>query len=354
MFLISDYDYDLPESLIAQEPAAQRDQSRLLRLNRKTGRVTHHFFKDILDFLNPSDLLVINNTKVIPGRLVGRKATGGRVEVLLIDFARPHPHPEGGGKKIYECLIKASKAPKPGARLFFSPDLEGVVYAVHERTFLVEFICQNPFEEILNHRGQVPLPPYIHRTSSNSAARKDRDAYQTVYAVHPGAVAAPTAGLHFSVALLDQIRKKGIEIIEITLHVGYGTFMPVRVKDIRKHQMHSEYYSIPVSAATLINNAKHEGRRVVAVGTTSVRTLEFAAQNDGAVIAGTGTCDLFIYPGHEFKIVDAMITNFHLPRSTLLMLVCAFAGRENIFNAYASAIKEKYRFFSYGDAMFIE
>jgi len=228
-----------------------------------------------------------------------------------------------------------------------------VVAAVHERTFSVEFICQKPFADILDQIGEVPLPPYIHRDLINGRAQNDRNSYQTVYAVHKGAVAAPTAGLHFSDALLEQIRQKGIELIEITLHVGYGTFMPVRVDDIREHQIHSEYYTITADGAEKITRAKTQGRRVVAVGTTSVRALEFAARNNSTVVPGSGSCDLFIFPGYEFKMVDAMITNFHLPKSTLLMLVSAFAGRENILSAYAEAIKEKYRFFSYGDAMFI-
>jgi S-adenosylmethionine:tRNA ribosyltransferase-isomerase len=354
MFSLSDYDYDLPEHLIAQTPAAQRDRSRLLRLDRKTGAVSHHFFSDILEFLRPSDLMVVNNTKVIPGRLNGQKESGGKVEVLIIDFARQNQSKDSCEKLIYECLIKASKAPRPGARLFFGPDLEAVVTAALERTFSVEFICQKPFDEILDHIGEVPLPPYIHRDQTNGRAQADRDSYQTVYAVHKGAVAAPTAGLHFSGALLDQIRQKGIEIIEITLHVGYGTFMPVRVTDIREHQIHSEFYTISDDAAEIISKAKAQRRRVVAVGTTSVRTLEFASRENQTVTPGSGNCDLFIYPGHEFNIVDAMITNFHLPRSTLLMLVSAFAGRDNILNAYNEAIKENYRFYSYGDAMFIE
>jgi S-adenosylmethionine:tRNA ribosyltransferase-isomerase len=353
MFSISDYDYHLPEVLIAQEPAAQRDKSRLLRLNRKTGAVTHHLFSDIIDFLHPLDLMVVNNTRVIPGRLNGRKESGGKVEVLLIDYARPNQRNDSEGNLIYECLIKASKAPRPGSRLFFGPDLEAIVAEVHERTFSVEFICQKPFADILDQIGEVPLPPYIHRDLTNSRAQNDRNSYQTVYAAHKGAVAAPTAGLHFSNALLEQIRQKGIEIIEITLHVGYGTFMPVRVEDIREHMIHSEYYTISDHVAEKINRAKSQSRRVVAVGTTSVRTLEFAIRETGTLAPGSGNCNLFIYPGYEFKLVDAMITNFHLPKSTLLMLVSAFAGRENILTAYAEAIREKYRFYSYGDAMFI-
>jgi S-adenosylmethionine:tRNA ribosyltransferase-isomerase len=353
MFSLSDYDYYLPEDLIAQEPADRRDRSRLLRLDRKTGAVSHHFFSDILDFLKPSDLMVVNNTKVIPGRLNGRKESGGRVEVLIIDFARQGRKKESDRKLTFECLIKASKAPRPGARLFFGPDLEARVAAVHDRTFSVEFICQKPFADILDQIGEVPLPPYIHRDPTNGRSQSDRYSYQTVYAVQKGAVAAPTAGFHFTDALLTQIQQKGIELIEITLHVGYGTFMPVRVEDIREHQIHSEYYTISDHAAEAINSAKAQARRVVAVGTTSVRTIEFAARQNEMVAPGHGSCDLFIYPGYEFKVVDAMITNFHLPKSTLLMLVSAFAGREKILNAYAKAIEEKYRFFSYGDAMFI-
>jgi S-adenosylmethionine:tRNA ribosyltransferase-isomerase len=353
MFSISDYDYHLPEHLIAQTPASQRDQSRLLHLNRKTGAVTHHLFSDIIDFLHPSDLLVINNTRVIPGRLIGLKESGGKVEVLIIDYARQNQNTGSGGELTYECLIKASKAPKPESKLFFGPDLEAIVTAVHERTFSVKFICQKPFAQILDQIGEVPLPPYIHRDRPGCSFLNDRQTYQTVYASQKGAVAAPTAGLHFSDTLLEQIRQKRVELIEITLHVGYGTFMPVRVNDIREHQIHSEYYTISKEAADKISAAKVQGRKVVAVGTTTVRTLEFAAGINGTVVSGSGNCDLFIYPGYEFKVVDAMITNFHLPKSTLLMLVSAFAGRENILAAYAEAIEKKYRFYSYGDAMFI-
>jgi S-adenosylmethionine:tRNA ribosyltransferase-isomerase len=353
MFSISDYDYHLPEHLIAQEPASQRDKSRLLHLNRNTGAISHHHFSDIIDFLHPSDLMVINNTRVIPGRLIGRKESGGKVEALLIDYARQKQHNDTDKKIIHECLIKASKAPRPGARLFFGPDLEAVVTAVHERSFSVEFFCQKPFDEILDRIGEVPLPPYIQRILANDSDVNDRDSYQTIYASQKGAVAAPTAGLHFSDALLEQIRQKAIEIIEITLHVGYGTFMPVRVDDIREHQIHSEYYTISDDAVKAITRAKVDCRRVVAVGTTSVRTLEYVAGQKEPMAPGSGNCDLFIYPGYEFKVVDAMITNFHLPKSTLLMLVSAFARREKILNAYHEAIKEKYRFYSYGDAMFI-
>lgn len=354
MFSLSDYDYHLPEHLIAQAPAFARDQSRLLCLNRATGGMTHHLFSDIIDILTPSDLLVTNNTKVIPARLHGRKESGGKIELLLIDYANPRQHPNSAGNLEYECLIKASKSPRPGARLDFGPDLQAVVTGVHDRTFSIEFISEKPFDDILDQIGEVPLPPYIHRNQTNSSALKDRESYQTIYAANKGAVAAPTAGLHFTKSLLEKIRHNGIEIVEITLHVGYGTFMPVKVSDIREHRIHSEYYTISDDAAEIITKAKAQRRRVVAVGTTSVRTLEFAAQRHGAVTAGSGNCDLFIFPGYQFNIVDAMITNFHLPKSTLLMLVSAFAGTENILNAYNEAIKEKYRFYSYGDAMIIE
>ena len=353
MFSLSDYDYHLPEHLIAQTPAANRDQSRLLCLNRATGAVSHHIFLNIADMLNPSDLLVINNTRVIPARLFGHKESGGKIELLLIDYANPRQHSDSGGKLIYECLVKTSKSPKPGTRISFGPDLQAVVTDAHERTFSIEFSSRKPFDELLEQIGQVPLPPYIHRDQPNASSLNDRKSYQTVYAARKGAVAAPTAGLHFTESLLEQIRQKGIEIVEITLHVGYGTFMPVKVSDIREHQIHSEYYTISADAAEIITRAKIQRRRVVAVGTTSVRTIEFAANSKGGLAAGSGQCDLFIYPGYKFKIVDAMITNFHLPKSTLLMLVSAFAGRENILNAYHAAISENYRFYSYGDAMFI-
>ncbi len=349
---IASYDYNLPEKLIAQHPADNRQDSSLLVLGKNSGDITHRRFYEIADLLDAGDLLVINNTKVVPARLFGKKASGGKVEVLLIDYAGRR---QTGTEPICfecRCLIRASKAPKPGAELLFDKGLVARVTAVRDGTFDVEFCCPEPFEKILGQIGHVPLPPYIRR-DQNSSQPRDHDAYQTVYAAQSGAVAAPTAGLHFSEDLLWQIQQKDIEIAEITLHVSYGTFMPVRVTDIRKHRMHTEHYEISGAAADRINAARSQNRRIVAVGTTSVRTLEYAAGLKGGLNAHRGKCDLFIYPGYEFKLVNAMITNFHLPKSTLLMLVSAFAGKQNILAAYKEAVEKKYRFFSYGDAMFI-
>jgi S-adenosylmethionine:tRNA ribosyltransferase-isomerase len=353
MFAISDYDYRLPKNLIAQTPAGRRDQSRLLYLDRAAEKLSHHRFSNLPELLQPSDLLVINDTQVIPARLFGKKETGGRVEVLIIDYASAPQRQKSGHPHACECLIRASKAPKPGTRIDFGPDLKAVVKTAYERTFLVEFTCARPFEELIEQIGVMPLPPYIKRRHPSERAPMDKISYQTVYAANKGAVAAPTAGLHFSEELLQRLRHKGIEIVAITLHVGYGTFMPVRVADIRKHKIHAEAYRISASAAQTINAARAEGRRIVTVGTTTVRTLEYATGSDGTVTPGTGICDLFIYPGYQFKITNAMITNFHLPKSTLLMLVAAFAGLDRIREAYAVAIEEGYRFYSYGDAMLI-
>lgn len=349
MHAIDDYDYELPETLIAQTPKEKRDQSRLLHLNRRTGAVSHNRFDAIAGLLSPSDLLVVNDTKVIPARLYGKKTTGGKVEVLIVNYPEAAARAEDG-RFACECLIRASKAPKPGTTLEFGPELSAVVRELRDSKFLLEFTARTAFEEILDRQGEVPLPPYIRRPGTEA----DRQTYQTVYAARKGAVAAPTAGFHFTEALLDKLRQKGIKIAPITLHVSYGTFMPVRTRDIRSHRIHSETYSIPEDTAALVNRAKAEGRRVVAVGTTSVRTLEYAADDAGRIQAHTGSCDLFIYPGYRFKTIDAMITNFHLPRSTLLMLVSAFAGRKHILAAYQTAIRHGYRFYSYGDAMLID
>ncbi len=353
MFAISDYDYHLPEKLIAQTPAGRRDQSRLLHLNRADAQVSHHRFADLPELLQPTDLLVVNDTRVIPARLFGKKESGGRVELLIIDYASAIQNRGNGQTHACECLIRASKAPRPGTRMDFGPELSAVVKTAYDRTFLVEFTCIKPFDELIERIGVMPLPPYIKRSHPSDHAPMDKTSYQTVYAAHKGAVAAPTAGLHFSEELLEQLRCKGIEIVAVTLHVGYGSFMPVRVTDIRKHRIHAEGYEISQFAAEAINAAKAKGRRIVTVGTTTVRTLEYAAGDDGCITPGTGVCDLFIYPGYRFKITDAMITNFHLPKSTLLMLVAAFAGLDRILGAYAVAIQEGYRFYSYGDAMLI-
>jgi S-adenosylmethionine:tRNA ribosyltransferase-isomerase len=346
MYSLSAYDYHLPEELIAQKPLAQRDFSRLLMLNRQTGELSHREFSRLPDLLSSMDLLVVNNTEVIPGRLHGRKDTGGKVEVLILDYAGAK---KDQGEFISNCLIKASKTSKPGTLLRFSDRLKAEVLDGQEGIYTLKFLYQGRFQDLLYQIGRVPLPPYIKRTQDDN----DQLSYQTVYAAAKGAVAAPTAGFHFTEKLIKRIKSKGARIVSVTLHIGYGTFLPVRVSDIRDHCMHSERFTISEVTADAINRAKAEGKRVVAVGTTSVRALEFASDANGKLAQGSGSCDLFIYPGYKFKVVDAMITNFHLPKSTLLMLVSAFAGRENILRAYAEAIKEKYRFYSYGDAMFI-
>lgn len=354
MYALTDYDYDLPEDLIAQQPVGTRDRSRLLHLKKSTGRIAHYRFSSLTDLLKNGDVLVVNNTAVIPARMFGRKETGGKIEILIVNYAAAAKKNKAFGKIEYECLVRASKSPKPGTRIDFGPDLTAVVSAVLDQTCIIEFFSDKSFEDVLNQSGVMPLPPYIKREDATDPKWGDKIAYQTVYARHKGAVAAPTAGLHFSDKILERLKAKGVLIADITLHVGYGTFMPIRSPDIRDHRMHSEHFIIPESAAQKINAAKTHGRRVVAVGTTSVRTLEYAADDKGRVAACTGSCDLFIYPEYAFKCVDAMITNFHLPQSTLIMLVSAFAGRDTILNAYEVAVTEKYRFFSYGDAMFIE
>lgn len=343
MYSLGDYDYHLPTTLIAQSPMARRTSSRLLCLDRASRRLAHRRFEELADLLRPGDVLVLNDTKVVAGRLVGRKASGGRVEVLLLDYA------QGVKSGKFECLLRASKRPKAGSRLFFGQGVEAQVESINDATGVLSFQGAASIEAALESIGCLPLPPYIQREE----APGDRAAYQTVYARTKGAVAAPTAGLHFSRALLDQLEHKGVCIACLTLHVGYGTFVPVRKEDIRYHAMHAEWYTLPADAAEIINSAKSKGGRVVAVGTTSVRTLEYCAHGNGRVAARSGMCDLFIYPGYTFKMVDAMITNFHLPRSTLLMLVSAFAGRERILDLYAEAVRERYRFYSYGDAMVI-
>jgi S-adenosylmethionine:tRNA ribosyltransferase-isomerase len=349
MFSLNDYNYDLPEKLIAQKPVKKRDRSKLLLLNRKTGELSHHEFSEIYKYLLPGDILIINNTEVIPGRLLGRKETGGKAEVLILDYAGGKA---GSGKFTSECLINASKHTKAGTFIFFGNGLKAEVTGFFDGVYSLKFYCNSDFESLLYKMGKIPLPPYIKR-NENDSSFNDKTAYQTVYAREKGAVAAPTAGLHFTKELIEKLKLRGVEIAEITLHVGYGTFLPVRSSDIRDHRMHSERFFIPESTADIINRARKEGRRIIAVGTTCVRTLEFASDKNGVVNSGNGTCNLFIYPGYTFKVIDAMITNFHLPKSTLLMLVSAFAGRENILNAYKKAIKNKYRFYSYGDAMLI-
>ncbi len=353
MYSLSDYEFELPEENIAQTPQQQRDRSKLLALNRKTGNLSHHEFYDIESFLTPSDVLVVNNTEVIPARLLGHKETGGKIDVLILDYADSIEKQQDRGAFSCQCLIKASKGPKPGTTLFFDHGLKASVIGCRDGIYTVKFLCEDEFESILYKIGKVPLPPYIKRDD----VKKNHDdimSYQTVYAEKKGAIAAPTAGLHFTKDLLEKLKSKGIKIFYITLHVGYGTFLPVRVDDIRDHKIHSEKYSISRTVADGLNQARAGGGRIVAVGTTSMRTLEYASNDKGIIAAGSSDCDLFIYPGYQFKAVDAMITNFHLPSSTLLMLVSAFAGRDHILNAYGKAIEEKYRFYSYGDAMFIK
>jgi S-adenosylmethionine:tRNA ribosyltransferase-isomerase len=353
MYALSDYNYELPEELIAQKPVDRRDQSNLLVMDRRAGKLSHHRF-DMLDhFLRPGDVLVINDTAVIPGRLVGRKDSGGKVEVLICNFSSNGNPKTLNARRVFECLVKTAKPLKPGRELYFDEGLGAEVIERCNGTYIIQFHTEGEFETLLDRIGQVPLPPYISRSPKLEPPCDDRAAYQTVYATEKGAVAAPTAGLHFTPELLEKLKAGGIATVSLTLHVGYGTFLPVRSKDIRSHHMHAESYSIPEQAADKINSARKAGQRVVAVGTTCVRTLEFVSDSAGYVRAENGCCDLFIYPGYRFKAVDAMITNFHLPRSTLLILVSAFAGRQNVLHAYQEAIKRKYRFYSYGDAMLI-
>ena len=339
---LTDYDYDLPEALIAQKPCSQRDASRLMVVDRQKRKIHHTQFSQIGEFLPTRSLLVINETKVIPARLIGRKLpTGGKIELLLT---------RQKGENTWEALVKPGRRVTHGTRITFGEGaLTGKVLAKSSLgLYTVRFKYNGDFEEILAQVGRVPLPPYIKREPS----RTDKEEYQCVYAKEAGAIAAPTAGLHFTLALLDKLKRDGIHRVTLTLHVGLGTFQPVKVENIEMHKMHSEYFELSQASASQINTAKGEGRKIVAVGTTSVRTLETVA-SDCSVDSYQGYTDIFIYPGYQFKVVDALVTNFHLPKSTLLMLVSAFAGREFIFEAYQEAIAQKYRFYSYGDAMLI-
>ena len=338
---LHDFYYDLPQGLIAQDPLEDRSSSRLLVLNRETGEREHRIFRDIVEYLRPGDCLVVNDTKVIPARLMGEKeGTGAGIEVLLLK------RKEGN---VWETLVKPGKKARPGARILFGGGLlKGeVVDVVEDGNRLIRFEYEGIFEEILDQLGQMPLPPYI------THQLKDKNRYQTVYAKHDGSAAAPTAGLHFTPELLRQIEEMGVHIAHVTLHVGLGTFRPVKVENIQEHHMHSEYYVVEEDQAELINRTKAQGGRVIAVGTTSCRTLESASSEEGVLKAGSGWTDIFIYPGYRFRMIDALITNFHLPESTLMMLVSAFAGRDQIMAAYEEAVKERYRFFSFGDAMLI-
>jgi len=353
MYSLADYDYELPEALIAQTPSKKRDESKLLLLDRKSGSRSHYFFKNVYELLEPSDVLVINNTEVIPGRLFGKKETGGKVELLILDYADRAKLKSDNEEVVCQCLLKTSKRPKIGTVFLFDQGLTAEVIDFEDRIFSVKFIYKGKFEQVLYKIGKTPLPPYIKRTEKEIDTVDDHATYQTVYASEKGAVAAPTAGLHFTKELLNRLNSKGIQTVSVTLHVGYGTFLPVRVSDIREHRMHRERFSLSKKAAVTINEAKAKGSRIIGVGSTSVRTLEYSTDNTGRISEKDGWCDLFIYPGYRFKMVDAMITNFHLPKSTLLMLVSAFSGRDTIMAAYQEAVKEEYRFYSYGDAMLI-
>ncbi|MCR5655184.1 MAG: tRNA preQ1(34) S-adenosylmethionine ribosyltransferase-isomerase QueA [Lachnospiraceae bacterium] len=336
--LKSDFYYDLPEELIAQDPLSDRSSSRLMHIDRNTGEVTHHIFRDIKQFLRKGDCLVLNNTKVIPARLLGhREGTGGAVEVLLLKRKE---------KDLWETLVRPGKKCKPGAKLEFGDGLlkAEVMEVVDDGNRIVRFTYDGIFEEVLDTLGEMPLPPYItHKL-------QDKNRYQTVYAKYEGSAAAPTAGLHFTPELLKEVEEMGVKLCYVTLHVGLGTFRPVKEDNLINHHMHSEFYQVTSEAADMINRTKEEGGRVICVGTTSCRTIESAADVSGKVVAGSEDTDIFIYPGYTFKVMDGLITNFHLPESTLIMLVSAFAGREHVLSAYDEAVKERYRFFSFGDA----
>ncbi len=338
---VKDFYYELPQELIAQDPLADRAGSRLMVLDRKTGAVSHRHFRDITEYLRPGDCLVINNTRVIPARLFGVKEdTAAKIEILLLKRKE---------KDLWETLVKPGRKCKIGTRILFGDGLlvGEVADIVEDGNRLIRFSYEGVFEEILDRLGQMPLPPYItHRLA-------DKNRYQTVYAKYDGSAAAPTAGLHFTPELLDAVRAMGVEIAEVTLHVGLGTFRPVKEQDVLQHHMHSEFYQIEPAEAEKINRAKREGHRVIAVGTTSTRTLEAASDGQGMLTGTSGWTEIFIYPGYRFRVIDALITNFHLPESTLVMLVSAFAGREHVLAAYEEAVRERYRFFSFGDAMLI-
>lgn len=338
---LSDFNYHLPEELIAQDPLLKRSDSRLMVLNRETGSIEHRAFHNIIEYLNPGDCLVVNETKVLPARLIGvKEGTGASIEVLLLKRV---------DDRVWETLVKPGKKARPGARISFGEGkLVGeVMDVVEEGNRIVRFEYEGIFEEVLDELGQMPLPPYI------THALEDKNRYQTVYAKHTGSAAAPTAGLHFTEELLEQIEEKGVKIARVTLHVGLGTFRPVKVENILEHHMHSEFYMIDEDAAEIINTTKKNGGKIISVGTTSTRTLESVADENGLVKPCSGWTEIFIYPGYKFKIVDKLITNFHLPESTLLMLVSALYDREKILEAYEEAVEQKYRFFSFGDAMFI-
>lgn len=337
---LSDFDFDLPEELIAQVPPPARASSRLMTLHRTTGEIGERYFADITGLFSPGDLLVLNNTRVIPARLIGSKESGGKVEVFLL---------RRGEADCWECLVNSSKPLRPGNPIRFPGGCEGIPVQRGEETWTISFRSEDgDFPAWVRNHGMVPLPPYIRRAPD----REDADRYQTVFAEVEGAVAAPTAGLHFSRETLDELVAKGVKILPVTLHVGLGTFRPIRTEDPREHRMHREWYSIPGETAAAVNEARRAGRRVIALGTTSARALEHASSS-GETASGDGEADIFIYPGYRFRAIDALITNFHLPRSSLLLLVCAFGGTDRVLNAYREAVSRGFRFFSYGDAMFI-
>ncbi|MEN8258132.1 MAG: tRNA preQ1(34) S-adenosylmethionine ribosyltransferase-isomerase QueA [Thermodesulfobacteriota bacterium] len=355
-FDIQAYDFELPAELIAQHPAPSRDASKLLSYHAKGLIIEDRPFRSVVDSFSSGDVLVVNNTKVFPARLLGKKETGGKVELLLLSFPAMEPIEVAGqpGWREVEAvgLVKSSKRPRVGTTLLFGENLKAVVHGLLDDGKVVVLLrFTGALYDQLDQSGQLPLPPYINRDKGQTP--EDRQRYQTVYAAHTGAVAAPTAGLHFTNEVIEEIKKKGVIIAPVTLHVGYGTFAPVRVKDIRDHQIHSEYLVVSEETADLVNKAKAAGGRVWAVGTTSIRALEFAADDQGHLHAREGACELYIYPGYRFKIVENVITNFHLPQSSLLFLVSALIGRDELLRCYRHAIKEKYRFFSYGDAMMI-
>ena len=338
----SDFYYDLPQELIAQDPLEDRSSSRLMHLSLKDGSIEHRHFTDVLDYMEEGDCLVINDTKVIPARLYGHKEeTGALIEILLLKRRE---------NDIWECLVKPGKKARPGAKITFGNGiLKGeIIDVVDEGNRLIQFHYEGIFEEILDQLGQMPLPPYI------THQLKDKNRYQTVYAKYDGSAAAPTAGLHFTKELLEKVKEMGVDIAEVTLHVGLGTFRPVKVDNVLEHHMHSEFYMVSAEAAEKVNRTKANGGRVISVGTTSTRTLESAADENGILHETSGWTEIFIYPGYKFKVIDGLITNFHLPQSTLVMLVSALAGREHVLHAYEIAVKEKYRFFSFGDAMLIQ
>lgn len=342
---LKEFDFTLPEELIAQEPAEQRDGSRLMCLQRATRTIESRRFCDIMDYFQPGDLLILNDTRVIPARLLGRKESGGKVEIFL-----DRRDPRAENHEDWLCLTKSSGPLRTGTLVELADGLRAeILEPADANQRRVRFYCAGDFMQRVESVGQLPLPPYIKR----AADQRDRERYQTVFAREQGALAAPTAGLHFTVALLERLRAQGVQIETLTLHVGLGTFLPVRVEDVREHRMHAEYYVIPEATAAAVNQARQAGRRVFALGTTSVRALETAAQKDGQLCPGNGQSEIFIYPGYQFKLVDALITNFHLPRSTLLMLVAAFAGQKFVLSAYRQAVSERFRFFSYGDCMLI-